>query len=74
MQPMIISTHSGCYSRESFPRDIWGHDLLWRGKSEQSAKVSLRKSYFSPIYKVFTLESFPAYTVISKITGALSGE
>ena len=34
--------------RKSFLREIWGRGILWRGKSEQFAKV-------------FSLESFPLY-------------
>ena len=30
--------------RESFLHEIWGHGILWRGKSEQSAKVVSAKN------------------------------
>ena len=47
------------YSRKFFC-EIWGHSVLWCGKSKQSARVSPRKSYFSPIHESLLPRKFPA--------------
>ena len=49
--------------RESFLCEIWGPGVLWRCKSEQSAKIFSAKSYFHQFAKVFSLESFPLYGI-----------
>ena len=46
---------------ESFLREIWGRDILWYGKSEQSAKIFFVKiEYFLPIRKSLLPQKFPA--------------
>ena len=44
----LVEFHSFVGICESFLCDIWWHDVLWPGTSEQFAKV-------------FSLESFPLY-------------
>ena len=46
---------------------------LGNGKSEQSAKVSLQKSYFLPIRESFLPQKFPAVEVIMGAAEMLSG-
>ena len=46
---------------ESFLHEIGGVASFSSDTSEQSTKVSLRKSYFCQITKVFSLECFPLY-------------
>ena len=48
--------------RKTFLCKIWGRGILWRGKSEQSAKVFSLKFV---IYEIFSLES-SRYTLLVK--------
>ena len=50
------------YTRKFSLRNL-GPGVLWRCKSEQSAKVFSAKSYFHQFAKVFSLESFPLYGI-----------
>jgi len=51
------------YSRKFSPWNL-GRGIHWRGTSEQSAKISPQKSYFSPIRESFLPQKFPAIYMV----------
>ena len=60
------------YTQKFSPRNL-GRGVLWRCKSEQSAKVFSTKIKFSSIRESFSLESFPLYDSVLQAMKSVSG-